>query len=145
MCRSRIPLAERPLLPRLECQQHGAHNCHAYNRPAPNGFPLVPFLGLTYGRPGKSTVSIHDMLCAAGEVRKSCFVATALRELSVGLCKGNYLMHRVSLGMLTGVAGWGFCTGADPPVEESSMRMPSDDSFAFMACWILLPVHACIL
>jgi hypothetical protein len=62
---------------------------------------------------------------AVGEVRKSCFVATALRELSVGLCKGNYLMHRVTLGMLTEVAGWGFCTGADPPVEESSMRMPS--------------------
>jgi hypothetical protein len=34
------------------------------------------------------------------------------------LCKGNYLMHRASLGVLAGVAGRGFRPGADRPVED---------------------------
>jgi hypothetical protein len=47
-------------------------------------------------------------------------MAAALRELCIGLCKGNYLMHRASLGGLAGVAiaGWGFHPGADRPVED---------------------------
>jgi hypothetical protein len=52
---------------------------------------------------------------AACDVSKSGFVAAALQELSVGLCKGNYLMHRASLA---GVAGRGFGPGADRPVED---------------------------
>jgi hypothetical protein len=51
-------------------------------------------------------------------VSKSGFVAAALRELSVGLCRGNYLMHWASLGALAGVAGRGFHPGGDPPVED---------------------------
>jgi hypothetical protein len=46
---------------------------------------------------------------AVGDMSKSGFVAAALRELSVGLCKGNYLMHRSLLGVLAGVAGLKRC------------------------------------
>jgi hypothetical protein len=35
---------------------------------------------------------------------QSGFVAAALRELSVGLCKGNYLMDWASLGGSAGVS-----------------------------------------
>jgi hypothetical protein len=64
----------------------------------------------TYGRLGKHTVEFLGMLgaeaMAAGNVSKSGFVATALWELSVGLCKGNYLLHRASLGVLAGASAW---------------------------------------
>jgi hypothetical protein len=45
---------------------------------------------------------------AGGDGSKSGFVAAALRELGEGLCKGNYLMHPVSLGVSAGVSGQGF-------------------------------------
>jgi hypothetical protein len=51
-------------------------------------------------------------------VSKSGFVAAALLKLSIGLCKGDYLMHRALLGVLSGVAGRGFRPGVDPPVED---------------------------
>jgi hypothetical protein len=54
---------------------------------------------------------------AAGTVSKSSFVASALREFSAGSCKGNYLMHRASLGVLAGVAGPDLWPGADWPSE----------------------------
>jgi hypothetical protein len=50
---------------------------------------------------------------AAGDVGKSSFAAMALRELSVGVCKGNYLMHQPLLGVLAGVTDRGFRPGAD--------------------------------
>jgi hypothetical protein len=82
----------------------------------------VPFSVETYGRLGKPAVAFLGMLgaeaVAGGDVSKSGFVAAALQELSVGLCKGNYLMHRASQGGLAGVAGQGFRPGADRPVED---------------------------
>jgi hypothetical protein len=85
------------------CSCSGTSRCQdaekrcAYNRLAPNRYPLVPFLVETYGRLGKPVV--------AGDVSKSGSVAMELREISVGLCNGNYLMHRASLEVLAGVAG----------------------------------------
>jgi hypothetical protein len=99
-----------------------AEKRRTYNRLAPNGYPLVPFSVETYGRLGKPAVVFLGMLgaeaMAGGDVSKSGFVAAALQELSVGLCKGNYLMHRASLGVLAGVAGRGLRPGADRPVED---------------------------
>jgi hypothetical protein len=46
---------------------------------------------------------------AGGDVSKFGFVAAPLAALLVGLCKGNYLMHWGSLGVLITldrVAGW---------------------------------------
>ena len=37
---------------------------------------------------------------ARGAVEKDFFMANALRESSVGLCKGNDILHRRSLGGL---------------------------------------------
>jgi hypothetical protein len=82
----------------------------------------VPFSVETYGRLGKPAAVFLGILgaeaVAGGDVSKSGFVAAALRELSAGLCKGNYLMHRAVLGWLAGVSRRGFCPGADLPVED---------------------------
>jgi hypothetical protein len=54
---------------------------------------------------------------AACDVGKSVFVVTKLRELSVRFCKGNYLMHLASLGVLAGEA-----PGLDSAREQASFR-----------------------
>jgi hypothetical protein len=51
-------------------------------------------------------------------VSKSGFVATAIRELSVGLCRGNCYTYRAAWGLLAQVTGHGFCAGADRPTDE---------------------------
>jgi hypothetical protein len=65
-------------------------------------------------RLGRPAVAVLGGL--VGDVGKSGFVAAALWERSIGLCKGNYLMDRASLGVLAGVAGWGFRLGSDRPM-----------------------------
>jgi hypothetical protein len=67
----------------------------------PMGTPWYPVLWPV----GKACCRFsRNEAAAAGAVSKSSFVAAALREFSVGSCKGNYLMHQASLGVLAGVA-----------------------------------------
>jgi hypothetical protein len=85
--------------------------------------PFIPFSVETYGRLGKPAISFLGQLGleakeAGCKVSKSGFVAAAIRELSVGLCRVNYQMYRASLGLLAGVSGPGFCEGAAHPTEE---------------------------
>jgi hypothetical protein len=79
----------------------------------------------TYGRLGncKPAISFLRQLGleakeAGRKVSKSGFVASAIREISVGLCRGNFQMYRASLGLLVGVSGRGFPEGAAHPTEE---------------------------
>jgi hypothetical protein len=72
-------------------------NRWAHNRLEPHGFPFIPFSVDTYGRLGKHAISLLGQLAVeAGEagwkVRKSGFVAAAIRELSVRLCRRSYQM-----------------------------------------------------
>ena len=41
-----------------------------------------------------------------------------LCEVSVGMCKGNYVLYKRSLHALGRVSGNAFCTGADIPTSE---------------------------
>jgi hypothetical protein len=45
-------------------------------------------------------------------------VASALRDLSVWLCRGNFLMYRACLGMLAKSCGAGFRAGMRVPTDE---------------------------
>jgi hypothetical protein len=94
-----------------------------YGQLEPNGYPFIPFLVETYGRLGKPAISFLgqpglEAKEAGRKVSKSGFVASAIREISVGLCRGNYQMYRASLGLLVGVSGRGFREGAAHPAEE---------------------------
>jgi hypothetical protein len=94
-----------------------------YGQLEPNGFPFIPFLVETYSRLGKPAISFLGQLGleakeAGRKVSKSGFVAAAIRELSVGLCRGSNLMHRASLALCAGVSGRGFREGAAHPTEE---------------------------
>jgi hypothetical protein len=46
-------------------------------------------------------------------------VAGTLRELSVGLCRGNFLMYRVSGGIFAWGSGRGFRAGLAVPRDEA--------------------------
>jgi hypothetical protein len=94
-----------------------------YGQLEPNGYPFIPFSIETYDRLGKPAISFLGQLGleakeAGRKVSKSGFVAAAIRELSVGLCRGNYQMYRSSLGLLARVSGRGFREGAAHPTEE---------------------------
>jgi hypothetical protein len=77
-------------------------NRTAYARVEPNGYGFVPFSVETCGRIGQPAMKLlHDLgeeAAGPGGVSRSSFVAGALRELSVGLCRGNFLAYRASLG-----------------------------------------------
>jgi hypothetical protein len=88
-----------------------------YGQLEPNGYPFIPFTVETYGRLGKLAISFLRQLGleakeAGHKVSKSGFVAAAICELSVGLCRANYQMYRASLGLRAGVSGPGFRVGA---------------------------------
>jgi hypothetical protein len=79
----------------------------AYNTLEPHGCPFIPFSVDTYGRLGKHAISLLGQLAVEArevgwKVSKSGFVAAAIRELSVRLCRRSNQMQR-SLGLLTGV------------------------------------------
>ena len=99
-----------------------AEKRRAYNRLEPNGYPFVPFSVETYGRLGKPAIALLGRLgveaAGVGGVSKSAFVRSAIRELSVGLCRGNCVMYRKSLGLRAAGVGQGFRPGAARPTAE---------------------------
>jgi hypothetical protein len=53
-------------------------------------------------------------------VTRASFVAGALREISVGLCRGNSFMYRACLGMSSGT---GFREGMSVPTDEHGLML----------------------
>jgi hypothetical protein len=94
----------------------------AYARVEPNGYGFVPFSVETYGRIGQPAMKLlHDLgeeAAGPGGVSRSSFVAGALRELSVGLCRGNFIVYRASLGVLARSCGSGFRPGLSLPTDD---------------------------
>jgi hypothetical protein len=88
----------------------------------PNGYAFVPFSVESYGRLGKPAMKLlHDLgdeVAGPGGVTRASSVAGALRELSVGLIRGNYFMYRACVGALARVTGQSFRTGMTVPTDE---------------------------
>jgi hypothetical protein len=77
----------------------------------------------TYGRLGKPALRLMARLGqgaaeSAGGVSKSGFVAGAIRELSVGMCRGNFYVYRDGFGLPAGDLGRGFSPGLARPTDE---------------------------
>jgi hypothetical protein len=45
-------------------------------------------------------------------------IAGAIRELSVGMCRGNFYVYRDGYGLLAGALGHGFRPGLARPADE---------------------------
>jgi hypothetical protein len=50
--------------------------------------------------------------------KRTAFVNGALRELSVGLCRGKFFAYRASVGMLARCSGASFRAGMRVPTDE---------------------------
>jgi hypothetical protein len=63
----------------------------------PHGFCFIPFSVEIYGRLGQPAMKLLDLLgdkaAGPGGVTRASFVYGALRELSVGLCRGIFLSY----------------------------------------------------
>jgi hypothetical protein len=79
----------------------------------------------SYGRLGQPAMkllhALGDEAAGPGGVQRASFVAGALRELSVGLCRGNFFMYRSCLGMLAKSSGTGFWAGMRVPTDEHGL------------------------
>jgi hypothetical protein len=75
-----------------------------------------------YGRLGQPAMkllhSLGDKAAGPGGVTRASFVYGALRELSVGLCRGIFLSYRASVGMLARSSGSSFRAGGSVPTDE---------------------------
>jgi hypothetical protein len=94
----------------------------AYARVEPHGFGFVPFSVETYSCLGQPAMKLLHLLgdeaAGPGGVTRASFVNGALRELSVGLCMGNFFAYRASVGMLARSSGASFQAGMCMPTDE---------------------------
>jgi hypothetical protein len=85
--------------------------------------PLCPFSVESYGRIGQPAMKLLHPLggetAGPGGVMRASFVAGALREISVGLCRGNFFMYRACLGAKS--SGTGFRAGMSVPTDEHGL------------------------
>jgi Reverse transcriptase (RNA-dependent DNA polymerase) len=86
---------------------------------AQQAYGFVPLSVESYGRLGKPAMALLGSLAtiaSAGEgVTKTAFMASAVRELSVALCRGNGIMYRASLQALARASGSVFRAGLPVP------------------------------
>ena len=89
------------------------------------GYAFVPLSTKTFSRLSKPAMVLLDNLaeCAlvSGIVFKDGFVVNSLRELSVGLCRGNCVLYKRSLYVLVCMSGHTFCADADIPISEINL------------------------
>jgi hypothetical protein len=94
-------------------------NWAAYVGVEPNGYAFVPFSVELYGCIGQPAMKLKNEAASPGGVTRASFVAGTLHKLSVGLCRGNFLMHRVRGGILARVSGRRFWAGLVVPTDEA--------------------------
>jgi hypothetical protein len=84
----------------------------AYAGVEPHGYGFVPSSVETYvclGQPAMKLLhSLGDEAAGPEGVTRASFVNGALRELSVGLCRGHFFAYRASVGMLARSSGASF-------------------------------------
>ena len=93
-----------------------------YQTADPNGYAFTPLSHESCGRVGKPATQLLTSLAiaasAAGVVVKGDFVESALRELSVSLCRGNGVMYRSGLQVFATLAGGAFEEGLLVPIAD---------------------------
>jgi hypothetical protein len=94
-------------------------------RVEPNGYAFVPFSVESYWRIGQPAMkllhALGDEAAGPGGGTRASFIAGASREISVWLCRGNFLMHRACLGMFARSSGTGFRAGMRVPTDEHGL------------------------
>jgi hypothetical protein len=68
---------------------------------------------------------LGDEAAGPGGVDLASFVAGALQELNIGLCRGSFFMFRACLGMLAKPSGTGFRAGMRVHTDELGLLKSS--------------------
>ena len=93
-----------------------------YQNDDPNGYAFVPLSVETYGRMGKPAMEFLNTLATIasteGSVDKDLFMTNALKELSIGLCRGNGVMYRRGVTALARVTGTALMMGLPVATAE---------------------------
>jgi hypothetical protein len=93
-----------------------------YQSDDPAAYSFQPLSVETYGRLGKPAMQMLSTLASAatnaGVRLRGDFTANALRELSVGLCRGNSVLYKRSLYALARASGVAFRAGMDVPTAD---------------------------
>jgi hypothetical protein len=93
-----------------------------YSRLEPNGYEFVPVSVESFGLLSQPAMKLLHTLgeeaAGPGGVSWASFVDGALRELSVGLVRGNYFLYRASVGMLARSSGACFRPGLARPTDD---------------------------
>jgi hypothetical protein len=93
----------------------------AYARAEPHGYGFVPLSAEICSCHDQPAMKLLHLLGdkAAGPVGviRASFVNGALRELSVGLCRGNFLSYQVSVGMFDRSSGASLRAGLSVPTN----------------------------
>jgi hypothetical protein len=88
----------------------------------PKCYEFVPVSVESYGRLSQPAMKLLHTLgeeaAGPGGISRASFVDGALRELSVGLVKSNYFLHRASVGMLARPSGACFRPGQARPTDD---------------------------
>ena len=88
----------------------------------PTGYAFIPLSTETYGRLGKPALALLKRLssvaCETRSVHQDDFIDNALRELSIGLCRGNAVMYRRGQTALARVTGEAIQRGDETPSAE---------------------------
>ena len=86
------------------------------------GYEFTPLIVEAYGRLGKPALGLlsrlADIASEGGKVTKAGFIASALKEMSVGLCRGNGMMLAAGRKVLVGVTGRDVQNGAVEATDE---------------------------
>ena len=84
------------------------HKAAAYRRYNPHAYDFVALSHETFGRLSKGALShlkyLADIAVECGMQDRAQYVTNVKRELSVGLCRGNALLFRMGLQIMTGVS-----------------------------------------
>jgi hypothetical protein len=119
------PLANNTLAAGAAAARRDQQKRATYSRVEPNGYPFVPFSVESYGRIGQPAMkllhALGDEAAGPGGVTRASFVAGALREISVGLCRGNFFMYRACLGMFAKSSATGFRVDMSVPTDEHGL------------------------
>ncbi len=98
------------------------HKRARYELSNPDGYAFRPLSIESYGHLGKPAMELLNTLASTaaegGTVRKDHFVSNALRELSVGLCRGNAEVYRRSMTALARASGNAFRAGMTVATAE---------------------------
>jgi hypothetical protein len=65
--------------------------------------------------------ALGDEAARPDGVTRAPFFAGALREISVGLCRGSFFMYRGCLGMFAKSSGTGIRAGMSVPTDEHGL------------------------